>query len=506
MAVNFIRGEVISQVGAFPNPVFSNFVSDGDDRFLIVLTSNHPGNDYITGVTYAGVSLTHLASVNQYNSEGRFRLWYLTGPPLGTANVVIQWAAPQNVNQSAVVALYNGVDTSDPWGDFETAFGEAAIAPIASNEGDYVFIAMSRWSSGFTSADASETLLLQTPSAIRIALFEKEGTDSTTSLITDSGSGVGRFMGVLNAAAAGATIIETVVLGDSAVAVTSNVCAAVDVMNAISQQSAESILLVDQQESVDIVVSSSAILSNVAEALENVNPIESTVAQSTLLQFQIETLEPVSELEVAFGARAAIAESVSAIDSFAGVSIYLVGVQETVSAADQIVAQSTFVVSQSEVVSPTDVLIGLLSGQIVIVESVAVADSLIGLPVNVKALTEAISAADQASGQSTVLVVLSESVNLADASAVLLGGHVGIVESVALFESGAVTLASVTSISEQLLTSDVLRVIEDVDVLIVETINPLDLSTTVRTLVWLIPPSSRVARLLPINRIASVVK
>lgn len=282
-----------------------------------------------------------------------------------------------------------------------------------------------------------------------------------------------------------AAVIESVALTDSALGQPSSVCVSVEMMDAVSQQSAESILLVDQQESIESLDNISAISSNVAATLESVAPMDSAAAQSTLLVLQAEVLELASVLVAVFAAQAAIAEPVSA--------------------ADQVVAQSTLVVFQTEVVSPADVLIGLLSGQIVIVESVAATDSLIGLPVNVKALTESISAADLVSGQSTVLVALSESVNLADVSAALLGGDVGIVESVALLESRAVTLASVASVSEQLLPSDVLRVIEDVDAIIVETINPLDISTTARTLVWLIPPSDRVARLLPINRIASVV-
>lgn len=97
-------------VGGYSNPVDGKTFAHtctGSDRILFVGTFGEPGNDSITGVTYAGVSMTKIAAKNTGGPDNRYStLWVLFGPASGANNVVI---AASGGDGAADAVSYTGV-------------------------------------------------------------------------------------------------------------------------------------------------------------------------------------------------------------------------------------------------------------------------------------------------------------------------------------------------------------------------------------------------------------
>ncbi len=96
---------------------FSHAVSSGGDRLLLVAVMIDSIED-ATSVTYGGVPLTHefTQAAGGGTSDGqRVEIWRLTSPPVGTANVVVNFATAV-AYKGVAAANYTGVDQSDPIG------------------------------------------------------------------------------------------------------------------------------------------------------------------------------------------------------------------------------------------------------------------------------------------------------------------------------------------------------------------------------------------------------
>lgn len=92
--------------------------------------------------TYNGVSMTR---VHMHSATGRqTTMFVLPNPPVGTANVFINWTTARSYVAGA--ASFGGVDTDDPVVDVQEAGATSAsiAAAAASQEGDMAVMAFSQ--------------------------------------------------------------------------------------------------------------------------------------------------------------------------------------------------------------------------------------------------------------------------------------------------------------------------------------------------------------------------
>jgi uncharacterized repeat protein (TIGR01451 family) len=113
-------------------------VGSGQNRVLIVGTSNRDGNKTVTSVTYGVSSLTRIGYQNGPGNTARMELWYLLAPASGTADIVVTWNGSNAVAAGAV--SFTGVDQATPLGAFASAQGNTSSASVAvsSATGDVV--------------------------------------------------------------------------------------------------------------------------------------------------------------------------------------------------------------------------------------------------------------------------------------------------------------------------------------------------------------------------------
>jgi hypothetical protein len=111
MAIAFDAASGGSNGGSGNTVTFSHTCS-GSDRILFVGVGDYNG-DFVTGVTYAGVSMTLIAKQG-YNSNTNYEyLYYLVAPATGANNVVISRSTSSGwcVGDSA---SYTGVKQTSP--------------------------------------------------------------------------------------------------------------------------------------------------------------------------------------------------------------------------------------------------------------------------------------------------------------------------------------------------------------------------------------------------------
>ena len=116
--------------------------TSGSDRLMLVGVSiNNVKLETVFSVTYNGVLLTQVGTVNHQGSGGndaRVEIWRLSAPAVGTHDVVISFS--RNLKRSAVggVMTLTGVDQADPLGTFASNYASSTSAslsvPSASNE------------------------------------------------------------------------------------------------------------------------------------------------------------------------------------------------------------------------------------------------------------------------------------------------------------------------------------------------------------------------------------
>lgn len=80
----------IREVGGSGSATFSfSHRASGTNRVLFVYAEDNNGGDTVTGVTYAGVTMTKIGASVQVPSGPYVTLWYLVAPATGTNNVTI---------------------------------------------------------------------------------------------------------------------------------------------------------------------------------------------------------------------------------------------------------------------------------------------------------------------------------------------------------------------------------------------------------------------------------
>jgi hypothetical protein len=92
----------------------SSHTCTGTDRALIVSIFKYGGGDSVTGVTYAGVSMTQLGKVSS-DASGYTYLYGLANPASGANNIVC--TSSSSVQWFITAASYTGVDQTTPFPD-----------------------------------------------------------------------------------------------------------------------------------------------------------------------------------------------------------------------------------------------------------------------------------------------------------------------------------------------------------------------------------------------------
>lgn len=105
-----VGGTVESSLSASPH-TFAVDVGSGSNRLLLVQTRSISGT--VSGVTYAGVSMSNVGSYNG------LIMWALVAPTTGNNNVVVSWTGSSKCFTS--YSAWTGVDQSTPLGTEDDA-------------------------------------------------------------------------------------------------------------------------------------------------------------------------------------------------------------------------------------------------------------------------------------------------------------------------------------------------------------------------------------------------
>lgn len=98
---------------------FSHTVNTQSNQILVVTSGiEDDGTTAISSVTYNGVSLS--SAVNTTNSNRRAEIWYLLNPSVGTANVVITYAATVTDIVAGATNIYNAAQQAPTQTDTDT--------------------------------------------------------------------------------------------------------------------------------------------------------------------------------------------------------------------------------------------------------------------------------------------------------------------------------------------------------------------------------------------------
>ncbi|MBP1647650.1 MAG: hypothetical protein H6Q30_1095 [Bacteroidetes bacterium] len=118
-----------SALGSSSTLTWPHTTGTGDDRLLIVGVSNRRSNRTVSGVTYAGRSLTRAGFRNSVLSTSRLEIWYLLAPPPGSADVIVTLSASTDLVCGAI--SFSGVDQTTPLGPFTSAIGLGVSASLS---------------------------------------------------------------------------------------------------------------------------------------------------------------------------------------------------------------------------------------------------------------------------------------------------------------------------------------------------------------------------------------
>ncbi len=102
---------------------WSHTVGNNNNRILVVTTSQRSAA-IPTGITYAGTPMTQMVRSDS-NAVIFSTIWYLINPPVGTANIVVTYAASPNHFQGNGISLYN-VNQTNP---VDAQAGANALSP-----------------------------------------------------------------------------------------------------------------------------------------------------------------------------------------------------------------------------------------------------------------------------------------------------------------------------------------------------------------------------------------
>jgi hypothetical protein len=112
----------------------AHIVPAGNERLLVVSVMTD-GNTDVTSITYAGVQLTQAIEQDSGATGQSVEIWYLKSPPVGTANIVVNFAG--DTDPSAITGTnFTGVDQNRPIGatiGAGAATGTAISATLTTN-------------------------------------------------------------------------------------------------------------------------------------------------------------------------------------------------------------------------------------------------------------------------------------------------------------------------------------------------------------------------------------
>ena len=132
--------------------------SAASNRLMLVGISHTKDDPTINSVTYGGVALTALGTAQ--TSDFRTRIYRLTAPASGTANVVVTFSARPLKGAIATVSTYSGVNQTTPLGTLAAASGDSTTPSVAvtSVSGDLVHdVLATETGSGTITAGAGQT-------------------------------------------------------------------------------------------------------------------------------------------------------------------------------------------------------------------------------------------------------------------------------------------------------------------------------------------------------------
>jgi hypothetical protein len=119
--------------------------TSGTDRLMLVgISINDDNLEIVASVTYNGVALSKVGSIDNSRSSGddaRVEIWRLIAPATGTHDVVITFSAPLSEQAVAGVMTFTGADQTSPLGPFVSAENDPspAAVTVSSATGDLVF-------------------------------------------------------------------------------------------------------------------------------------------------------------------------------------------------------------------------------------------------------------------------------------------------------------------------------------------------------------------------------
>jgi hypothetical protein len=134
---------------------WSHTVGSGANRLLVVGVAIRNANNVVTGVSYAGKSLTLLQARNNHDNAVRVEQWYLVAPPSGTGNVTVTLSGGAKVVGGAV--SFTGANQVSPFrglavnGSTDTGTNDPTVAD-SSGSADLVVSAVA------TDGNAAATL------------------------------------------------------------------------------------------------------------------------------------------------------------------------------------------------------------------------------------------------------------------------------------------------------------------------------------------------------------
>jgi membrane-associated phospholipid phosphatase len=108
--------------------VWQHTVQPVQNRLLLVGVSYTKGKEPVDSVSYGHSAMRLLGYAYANKNENRVELWYLPGPPVGTANVVVSMAKKKDVVGGAM--SFAGVNQSAPFGTFRWATDQSSQACV----------------------------------------------------------------------------------------------------------------------------------------------------------------------------------------------------------------------------------------------------------------------------------------------------------------------------------------------------------------------------------------
>ena len=128
-----------AQVANNTTLTWSQTVNSGNNGILLVGISLQNRNSVVSSVTYGGIALTNIVYSRQ---NCPVEIWGLAAPPVGTANIVVNWSNPSDMNGWS--AVFTNVNQSSPIRTTGTASGgNSPSVTVNASTGDLVVDTMS---------------------------------------------------------------------------------------------------------------------------------------------------------------------------------------------------------------------------------------------------------------------------------------------------------------------------------------------------------------------------